>query len=172
MAIDVKVKVDGLKELTRQLTKELPAKTGPTIIRRSIRKSFDPMLKAAKLKAGQSRHISSGALQASIGMFSKRPTRSKKTAARLVIAPRRSDKKALQQYLDFYDRAVKPQTFLRGISHGHFVEFGVPSRGIPANPFMRPAFDMHGRSGISEFDRIYKLEVEKAILKSRKAKAK
>jgi len=28
-----------------------------------------------------------------------------------------------------------------GVNYGHLVEFGVPSRGIPARPFLRPALD-------------------------------
>jgi len=166
MAIKTDFKVEGLKELTQTLTRELPAKTGATVVASTFRRSFRPMVKTAKQKAAAG--PGSGALAQSIGMWRDRKVRggrSGKTAVRMRIGPKRSNRKAILRYLTFYGKELSAKRINAGIRHGHFVEYGVPSRGISARPFLRPALDIHGKEGINNFADLFGKEIDKALSK-------
>lgn len=163
------VQVKGLDELTRTLTTNLPAEAGQKLVRRVMRRSFKPMMQTAKRKASTGQKtISSGALSASIAIWNEKVRKRGQTVVRLRIGPRRSDRSAFIQYMEFYGRKLTPKNANSGIRHGHFVEFGVPERKIPARPFLRPAFNQHGYSGIRAFRVDYFKSVDRAVIKARK----
>ena len=161
------VKVEGLAHLRDVLIDKIPAQAREKVVVSALRRSFKPMVVAAKVKAVKT----SGALAESIKLWkvSKRKKKVKSdTFATVEIGPRRSDKKALGRYLAEYRETITPKDLKLGIRHGHLVEYGVPSRGIPAQPFLRPAADSKAAAGISAFRK----ELGRAIDKQARRLAK
>ncbi len=165
MAIDISVKVLGLREVTKTLTKKLPPKARGKVVARAMRIAARAMVRTAKSAASRGK---SGSLTASTSIWQdkKRSKGDRGTFVRLHLGPRRSNKAAILKYWTFYTgRTARPEDIASGIRHGHLVEFGVPSKGIPARPFLRPAFDRHGREFIKSFGKIMALEINKEATK-------
>lgn len=122
----VRVRVEGLRELNAALS-ELPKATGRNVLKRTAEKALKPFIEMAR----QLVPVLSGRLKNSL----KISTRLSRRQASLA----RKEKKS---YLEMYAGAS-------ALPHAHLVEFGTKnikgavrsSKGLPAQPFMRPAWD-------------------------------
>ena len=139
-----KAQIVGLKEAMKSLQAAFPdnVKVQSQIINGamggSARKSFLPVAKQLAMRGD-----GSGALSESLGVRAQKASRRKGKAGGMEVVPVRSNRKALAKYINFYYTArgkTPPANILTsGIRHGHLVEFGVPRKGIAANPFLWPA---------------------------------
>lgn len=163
------VRVEGLKQLEDKLIRLLPAKTGKRVIERALVVASKPMVKLAKdfAKKGDT----SGALSIAIGPLrgSKASTRQGRKAGTIFIGPRRSNRRAMAVYVDFYfnrtGRSISPAEFQDGIRHGHLIEFGTKRQA--KQPFLRPAFDAQARPTVKRFGKVLAKEIDKALAKAR-----
>ena len=168
----IDVKVEGLAHLRDVLIDKIPAQAREKVVVSALRRSFKPMVVAAKQNAARADNPHSLALSESIKLWKVSRRKKKKksdTFATVEIGPRRSDKRALARLFTFHNRkTITPDQLRLGIRHGHLVEYGVPSRGIPAQPFLRPAADSKAAAGISAFRK----ELGRAIDKQARRLAK
>lgn len=122
-----------------------PAKIQRSLVTSALRFAAQPLKKQMESNARRTMHPSSGALAESIGIKASRGGRKGGGIIRRIwVGPMRSDPKALLKYLSFYGKTLTRSSANSGIRHGHLVEFGFTAgngRQVPAQPFIRPAFD-------------------------------
>jgi len=123
MALEFDIK--GLNKVEAALTR-FPINVEKKMLKKAMRFGAKAIVKEARSLAPRR----TGRLAKSIGVVSG--SRRDRGASLIVVA--RKGKK--QKYDAWYS---------------HLVEWGVPSRGIPARPFMRPAVDKQGAQYIKEF---------------------
>lgn len=127
------IRVDGLKELDRQLAK-LEKATGGKVLKGALMDAARPIWKAARTNAEATgiRGQDAGALAAAMGRWAKIVN---KRRVIVFIGPRKRSKKGLAVY------NAKHGTDIRNLVHAHMVEFGTMKD--PAQPYMRPAFEQN-----------------------------
>lgn len=143
----MQVRVDGLRDVERLLTEQLPERVRATVIARALREAAKPMLAAAKANAASLG--GSGALALSMGIRRQRKGVRGNTVASVYIGPIRGNKAALARYFAYYGKRPTPKQLRSGIRHGHLVEWG--TRRTPARRFMQRAFDAHARDAVRIF---------------------
>ncbi len=144
----VTIKVDGLRELGERM-RNLSAKTANQFSYRATGKSASLVKKEAKRNIQKSPSIVTRSLLNAV--IAKKIPKSKTalTAEHIVTVRRKRTGR-------------KTKTLQQTAPHAHFVEFGVPSRNIPAEPFLRPALDQNIQPCIN----IMKDSLAKDILKA------
>ncbi len=159
------VQVLGLRHLRDVMLKSIPVKAHERVVIAAIRKAFKPMVAAAKINAVKT----SGALAGSIQLWKvskRKKAKQKKTFASAEIGPRRSNKKAMARYvLEYGVTALTPEQVTLGLRYGHLVEYGIPSRQIAAQPFLRPAFDSHALEGVNNFAKEWGKAIEREAIR-------
>lgn len=157
------VEVKGLADLDRALL-QLGGVVGRRELRGSMLAAMEPMVEAARRNAIAI--AKSGALALAMGarfqverlatgFFGRSDTVS---AAVVSAGPIRSDRAARAVYTVYYRRG-RPGRLLRGIFHGHLVEFG--TRHSPARPVLRPAFDATHQQVVGRFVEELRTRIEK-----------
>ena len=137
------VKIEGLEEAMKAMREAFPRdhKTQKKIINKGIRKGAAEAL-LPEIKARAMSYKDSGALAESIGIrpMSTRSIRTARAVGGMEITPIRTNLKAMAMYINHHytskGRNAPSGMLLSGIRHGHLVEFGVPTRGIPARSFL------------------------------------
>jgi len=156
----ITLKVEGLKEIELGM-KQFAADVQLKILASAVRESAKPMVIAAKENLQVRENPSSGALAESIGI-KKVSKRFSGGSVTYLVAPIETNKTAAAQYASFYGRGGS------GIYHGHLVEYGVPSLGIKAQPFLRPAAD--STAGIST--QVFKTKLARGVVLAAKRAAR
>jgi len=179
MAVAASVKIEGLDEAMKALRAAFPKdmEAQRRVLNATMRgAATKTIVKMAKVLAYDG--DSSGALSESIGIRNQ-PKRALKTARKaggVYIAPIRHNAKAIAKYIQYYynrhGNSAPASVVASGIRHGHLVEFGVPSRGIPANSFLGAAAD----SQLSPYEDLFamslKQKVENAVRREAKKRGK
>lgn len=134
--IGVDIKVEGLRELDRQLS-SLSASVGSKVLRGALMDSATPLVKEMKERVP----VANGNLKRTIGKRSSVNRRGERNQATAVVSV----------------GAVR-----KGSWKAHFVEFGT-SRNR-AQPFIRPALDATQDKVLSRFKERLKKRIEKVTL--------
>jgi HK97 gp10 family phage protein len=170
--------VKGLKELEEAL-KELPKATGRACIRRALMKAAEPMIRTARAMAPQ-RAIGGGRLKRSI--VATKVKFSSGQAGKAAFAAAMKAGKSRQEAGEAAHEAnaeaggsditsgILTWGPLRSAYYGMFQEFG--TRNHPPKPFMRPAFDQHKVSAVTDIKEVLKEEIDKAVARIAKKQAK
>jgi HK97 gp10 family phage protein len=144
------IRVEGLQEVQRLLTEQLPARARSRVLTRALRAAAVPMRDAARLNAAGLG--GSGALATAMAIWSLRKGRAARdTVASVEIGPRRSNKAALAKYFSFYGKKPTPKRLAGGLNYGHLVEWG--TKRTPPRRFMQRAFDAHAERAVEIFRR-------------------
>ena len=171
------VKVEGLDDAMRAMMAAFPkdAKTQGQIINKGIRRAAVKDL-LPSIKARAMSYKDSGALAESIGVraMPKRYVRTARAVGGMQIVPIRSNLKAMAMYINHHytnkGRTAPAGMLLSGIRHGHLVEFGVPTRGIPARSFLwepvPPRVSQYLITAAAEFKRDIEARVNRRAKKS------
>lgn len=145
------VKVEGLKELDRELEK-LSRTAGRGVLRRSLQKSAPPLVDRMKSNAP----VNSGALRDSITASTR-------------LAPRQSRLHRTQ----FRDQRSSAELFVgpsynlgAGGRHAHLLEFGTVK--MSPQPFARPAYDSDKMSLLKRVEENLKTELNKSLARMMK----
>lgn len=133
--MDTKFDIKGLVELERELN-QLTLKARASVLRGSLNKAVDPILKAARQNVTTEFTERTGTLRGSI----------KKSAT----APRGSNGFTAEAKV-----GVTGEGF-----YGRFLEFGTSK--MPARPFMRPAVDAHAQEVVDLFASEMRRRIEAA----------
>jgi HK97 gp10 family phage protein len=133
----IKLKVNGLKKLNDEL-KKLDKKIAKKMVGKAAREAFKPVLEAAKRKAPKR----SGLLRKRIRMA----TASEKN--KFVVGLKLSQTPRTLEGSGFHRKARSTKLEARNWA---WFEKGIPSRGIPAQPFFRPALDENAQKVVSKF---------------------
>lgn len=155
------VQVSGLRELQETLLRTLPAKVQSRAVATALRKAAQPMVVAAR--AGYKARARSGSLAAATSVWRDRKSerrRGTSTFASVEIGARRSNRKALAKYYEFYGRKPTPAQLRLGIRHAHLIEWGT-ARGTPALRILTRAFDSHARAAVAAFGKELGAAIEK-----------
>lgn len=144
--------IEGLAELEKQLL-SLEAKVGLKTLRSASRKAMQPVLDSAKAGAKED----TGDMKASLAIRTRRPKKSKVTAVSAEVG---SFKRTFKN-TDGSKRKINRQDAKVAAQ-----EYGV--RGIPAQPFLRPALENNATAVLD----IFKTELAKAIEKAVKKVSK
>ncbi len=149
------VRIDGLKELDRKLSK-LPKDVGFKTLRSALMQTSTKMFKMAKANAEATgiRGYDAGATAAAMGRWTRKMS---ETRTVLFMGPKNKNKKALALWNERHGRQVKR------LNHFHLVEFG--SVHGPAQPFLRPAIEASRGQIIRDFGKKLGMLIEKAAKK-------
>lgn len=157
--IVLKAKLTGAKELERAL-RELPKRIGKAAVRRAMLKSLKPVAAAAEATVRAS-SFRTGGLASSITVSTRLSRRQRK-------AGMKGDD--IAAYVGASPSRV-----------AHLVEFGTGPRetkagrstgSMPAEPFLRPAWDAHKAGVLKEFGRLLGIEIDKAAARLARRQAK
>lgn len=150
------VTISGLKELQAAL-KELPKATETRVVQDTMKVSLQPMLLEASRLAPKDEGDLADAIQSSTKVIPSQRSE----------VPRKGRHKILLFAGPLYSRFSGYYA-----PHAHLVEFGTrerKGRGVmPAQPFMRPAFDMHVAGFIKQFSGELVGMIEAAATRQRK----
>lgn len=152
---DITLRIKGLAELDAKL-KQLSTLAQERALRRAMFRPMERVLKTAQANAPRR----SGALRLALTrMFTSARkgfavNNARGLAARVAIAPRLKDPRAIALYNLSYGRRKR----IRGIFYGHFLEFGT-RKGTRATHFLGNALRAHAQHVIDEFAQ----ELERAI---------
>lgn len=161
-----RMQLHGAKELEAAL-RQLPKRIGKGAIRRALKKAAQPIADDAKSRVPVGRNRESGEhLQENIAVSTKLSKRQRRRSRARGHDPNR---------VDVYIGAEPSR-------HAHLVEFGTGPRRtksgkstgvMPAQPFMRPAWDAGKHRALRQFERDLWKEIEKSArnLARRQAKA-
>jgi hypothetical protein len=168
-------KIHGLEDALKAMQAAFPndEKAQRQIINSSLRSAATKtMLREIKARALQ--YKDSGALAESIGVraMSRRKLRTARRVGGVEIAPIRSNRRAMAMYIQHHynakGRAAPRGMLFSGIRHGHFVEFGVPLRGIPARSFLWEG----GRGQVAPYlmqaAREFQLQTERRVARAKR----
>lgn len=131
LEIQATVLLNGLEEKLQ----ELGPKLAKAAMRKALKAGGQILLDEAKLRAP----VDTGALRDSIAM--KVSTNTKAESGTVTIGAK------LDQVVR---KAGGDQSQTPGV-YGMFVEFGVPSRNVSAQPWLRPSFDSKSESAVEAF---------------------
>ena len=160
MADGIRITEEGIKEIEVTL-KQLEADIQFKILGSSLRSGAKPVVESAKIFASRYDHETSGSLAEAIKI--KRVSKSRSRGAiSFMVGVDRNDQIAAGKYASFYGNGGS------GVFHAHLVELGVPSRGIAAQPFLRPAMD----STTSQVDAVFFKNVGKKVGAALRKRAK
>jgi len=123
--MEIEAKISGIDELNRMLNEIGSPKIEKKLVSQSLRKAAKVVLKEAKNNVP----VNTGTLKKSLGIVAERQ--------------RGREKKVLKV-------GARADQRWRGY-HGHLVEYGVPARGIPAQPFLRPAVQTKFEEFLKEY---------------------
>ena len=140
----IEMKLHGMKELEAQL-KELEAKLAASTLAKAARKAFRPVLLDARRKAPKD----TGLLRRRIKIQ--------------VIAPKKGGTK-LAVGLRLSRRTPKGDKG-KNARNWHWFEFGIPSRGIAAQPFFRSALDSNAARVLEIFKEELASQITQALNK-------
>jgi HK97 gp10 family phage protein len=143
----VSVRVDGLREIEAALH-ELPKATGKNVVTRVLKKRGEPIANTARANAP----VDQGQLRDSIGVSTKLSKRQKRIHR----------KEGPDDIEVFVGAGALPQA--------HMVEFGTDQ--MPAQPFMRPAWDKGKEAALEGIGQDLWAEIEKAATRMAKKAAK
>ncbi len=147
-------KVSGLKELQAQLV-ELGIETGVKALAQAARKSFEPVLAAAKAKAP----ALSGALRAGLKLTVKKPKGGGDTVVRVGIR--------ITVVKDSGGGALLGKEEAPATRRWHFIEFGTAF--MEAHPFLRPALDENAPVVLALLKIELRISIDKVLRKNAKA---
>jgi len=175
--VEITFKVHGLADAARAMQAVLPK--NPEQQRRVVNASMKAAIKSKVLpfaKIAAKVGDGSGALSESLKVV--QASRSRALAAGVVarvhLLPHRFNYRALAMYINYYytQHGFRPPDvlFRYGIRHGHFVEYGVPSRNIPARPFLWTSARVRASAMASEVARLTKKKAEAAVKRARRSK--
>lgn len=169
--------VEGLKDLDDKLT-ILGTKVADRTIKSAGRYAMKPVLDSAKSNLESSGSVDTGILKDSIALVSRSARFDQpfpieiglKIKARVALKGSESAASSLGsgsvkiRGLTF--RKIGKKLVTGGAARRwHFIEFGVPSRGIPARPFLRPAMDQNSQTVLTRFKERLKRSVDNAFNK-------
>ena len=129
----ISAEVSGLKELDKAI-KQFNANIQLKVLAGAVRESAKPVLNRAKQNLNRISANSSGSVRESM-MIKKASKKASGNSVKYFVAPNEKSLVAAATYLDYYGRGGS------GIFHAQWIELGIPSRGIKARPFLRPAGD-------------------------------
>jgi HK97 gp10 family phage protein len=168
------LKVEGIEEFEAALG-ELGRSLGRQVLERSLRKASQPMLQKAKDMTPRDE----GDLEGSLKIARVATSDPGKAAFASVIqatGDRTAARAALREAYRTQGGAVVDLVLgpdlKDGGSHAHLVEFGTGPRyqkngkyvgAMPADPFLRPAFDSEARPTIERLKPLLRVEIEKAV---------
>lgn len=171
-------KVEGLKELDATLG-ELTKATGRNVLKRVLVRAAEPIREMAARLAPDDPKTTGIDLKRSIIASAKvkNTTGNAEFAAVMrgrgseadAVSALRSARRAAKGQGSFAEIHVGPRKG-RNAQVGAFQEFGTVNH--PAQPFMRPAFDAQKQTALDIITRDLKGEIDKAVAKARKKKAK
>ncbi|MER5171591.1 HK97-gp10 family putative phage morphogenesis protein [Thioclava kandeliae] len=162
----MKLRVEGLRDLERNLKNIEKRGTQKAVLRRALKKAAEPMRKAAETNAP----VDTGELEGSIKLGTKvvnevgrsayaatmKAGGTKSEAVGAMRAARRAAKASgATSFVELFMGPTK-EAF-----HAKFVEFG--TRHMAPDPFMRPAFDAEAENTIHRLGPILMAEIEKSI---------
>ncbi len=157
-------KIEGLEELREKL-EGLGAIAGQKVVASAARAAMQPVLdEAVRLVPKKT-----GLLAKTLRLTATKP-KSGDIVASAGIAMRAKVKDEIPVEEGFQGPALDVKVKGAGW-RWHFVEFGVPSRGIPAHPFLRPAMSTKVTQVVEIFRAALEKKVLAAIRKQGKAKA-
>jgi HK97 gp10 family phage protein len=184
------IRVDGLQELNASLN-DLGKRLGQATLERAMRKAANPMLTLAKdlaprdegdlegsLKIARQTLFDPGKAAYSAVMSSDRPGEGAGNRGAALAAMREAYRTQGGAVVDL----VLGPDLLDGGRHAHLVEFGTGPRyhkggkfvgAMPAEPFLRPAFDAQAGPTVDRLKPILAAEIDKAVTRraARLAKA-
>lgn len=155
-----KMELTGARELEAAL-RELPKRIGKAAIRRALKKVAQPIEADAKQRAAQIKH---GLGERGVSISTRVSRRQKRG--------RRVDKNTVHLFIGAHSAR-------RGLAH--IIEFGTGPRHhksgkstgrMPAQPFMRPAWEAHKHQLLPALGRELWTEVDKAAQRLAKRRAK
>lgn len=171
--LNASAKIEGLEDAMKAMMAAFPAdpKQQQKILHRSMgsaaRKEILPTSKQLATVGD-----ASGALTESLAVraLPAKERRMRNIAAGMIVVPVRSNRKALARYISHYytNQGLTPPASLlvRGIMHGHLVEFG--SKNNAARSFLWAAASQKQGSFVSTFARELKRITEAAVKKAAK----
>ncbi len=175
--LNLTMSVEGLKDLDEKLTL-LGVKVADKAIKSAGRYAMKPVLESAKSNLDSSGSVDTGILKDSIALVSRSARFDQpfpieiglKIKANVGLKGSESAAAALGNSTArirglTFRRVGKKLVTTGAARRWHFIEFGVPSRGIPAKPFLRPAMDSNRQSVLSRFTERLKKSVDNAINK-------
>jgi hypothetical protein len=165
--VKVDIKIDGLQHLEHLLTTALPAKASKKVMVRALKKAGRPMVNAAR--SGYRAIGSSGSLAEATSIWQrKKGAQRGDTFGSVELGPRRSNKAALARYYQHYRKLATPRSLMRGIRHGHLVEFGFTNRAgrsVAGRRVLDKVMAEHAQRAISEFRSILGGEIEREAVR-------
>lgn len=142
----------GLGVLTERL-KQMDAKVSARFIKGAGRAAMAPVLRDARANLTGDDAVETGALRDSLRITSRSRKRGD-VPLEIGITVRRK--------IEQEDPDVPGGTVTRFAGYRwHFIETGVPARGIAARPFVRPAFDSNRQQLLDRFRDQLKRRIEK-----------
>jgi len=160
--VSVSFKVEGLRDVERALD-DLSKATGRAALRRALKKSAQPLVEGVKRRAP----VDDGSLRDSVAIAARLAPSVAKVARRLG-----DPKSSVQLYLG--------PKWPEG-AHGHLVEFGTAPRvkkstgqavgAMPAQPFMRPAWEAGQAAVLKRLETNLWSEVTKSLERARRKAA-
>ena len=166
MALVMNARFEGLEEAMQAVEAAFPK--NPEMARKLLNQSMSGAAKGSIIPIAKQLALQgdgSGALSEAIAprAVSRAQAMRRGRAAIVEVTPVRSNRSAMARYIAFHytakGRKPKAKMITSGIRHGHLVEFGVPSRGIPAAPFMFPA----AQQGFSQYQNLFSVSLKKKI---------
>lgn len=178
------LQVSGIGDLEKSL-QELSKRTGRAVLERSLRKAAQPMLDAAKRNAP----VLDGDLERSLKIVRETVSDPGKAAFAQTMKDTGGDTGAARQALRAAYRAeggavsalVLGPDLSDGGSTAHIVEFGTGPRktqdgkstgAMPADPFLRPAWDAEAKPTNDRLKTILADEIDKAAKRAARTAAK
>lgn len=168
----LKVRVEGLADLERAL-RGLPKATGKTVLRRTLVSAADPILKAAVANAPEL----TGDLKIGLGSGSKLTARQKRAAGKAATFVqvagdgKKSYRSGPSTGVEMHVGPATTARFRRAPDPaGLLNEFGTVN--MPAQPFMRPAWDGNKQAALETIKTQLGDEITKAAARLAKKLAK
>lgn len=155
--------IKGLAELEGKLA-SLGALGGLKVLARASRAAMKPALEDARRLCAKD----TGALAASLRIATVKPSSGVVCASGLAFANK------VKQEIPIAEGFEGPAQLVTRKGAGsrwHFVEFGVPSRGIPAKPFLRPAFEQNKEKILADLRESLERAVQRLIKKRERSSA-
>ncbi len=137
--------------------KQFPQNIQKNVIKGAVRAGCKPIVQEAKKNVPKE----TGNLKKSIGVVARRSK--DKSKIKFAVTPRRHKKLPKIPY-----KELKKKGKLGGY-YAHMIEFGTST--IPAQPFMRPAFENQDNQSIEEVKKYMAKRIDKEILKAKNGRS-
>ncbi len=176
--MDMSMDIDGLDELEKQLA-NLDVLAQKRVLRKTARESAKPIEQSMHKNIQSSGHFDTGLLEESIKTRVSIPKRRKWADVVASIGIFKLNSLMVKFGLDpkkdmpptvygwWLEHGTQPHKTGKGSKAGKEGGTGISHPGIPAKPFMRPAFDQKLNSTLAIQKSILSKEIDKALKKSR-----